>query len=113
MGQSTRNDPSAPVRQPTFLRQWRKKTGLNQEQAAERIGIKQGTLSKIERGELPFNQDFLETIALAYGCDREDLLSVDPTAPDQLRLVWSELMRAPADVKARAVGYIEALLKAS
>jgi transcriptional regulator with XRE-family HTH domain len=86
---------------------------LNQEQAADRIGIKQGTLSRIERGELPYNQDFLETVAEAYGCEPEDLLSFNPRTPDQLRLVWSELRNAPPDVKARAIGYIEALLKAS
>jgi transcriptional regulator with XRE-family HTH domain len=99
-------------RQPTFLRQWRKHRALSQEEAADRIGVKQGTLSKVERGELPYNQDFLERVALAYGCEPEDLLSVNPLKPDPLRLVVSDLRKAPADVRARAINVLEALLKA-
>ena len=75
-------------RQPTFLRQWRDYRGLSQTQASDRLGIKQGTLSKIERGVLPYNQDFLEAAALAYGAyEPADLLTIDPTQPRETDIV--------------------------
>lgn len=73
-------------RRRTFLRQWREKKGLTQEQAADRIGITQGQLSRIERGDTPYNQDFLEQAAEAYQCDPADLIMRDPLLPDA---VWS------------------------
>lgn len=85
---------------------------LSQEKAAERMGIEQGTLSKIERGVLPYNQDFLELAALAYGCDPEDFLSIDPLKPDAPKLVYSKMRNAPLAVQKRIVEVVEALLKA-
>lgn len=75
-----------PVRRRTFLRQWRDHAGLTQESAADRIGITQGQLSRIERGSTPYNQDFLERAADAYRCDPADLLMRDPSQKDAL---WS------------------------
>jgi transcriptional regulator with XRE-family HTH domain len=98
-------------RNRTFLREWRDFRKLSQEEVAERLEIDRSTISRIERGESPYDQDVLEKLALVYGCDPEDMLSINPFGDDQLRLAWSSLQRAPADVKARALGYIEALLK--
>lgn len=83
---------------------------MNQEDAAGRLGIKQGTLSKIERGELPYNQDFLEQAARAYGCDVEDLLAVRPSNSSgeiKDRLKWArETAGFPRAVEAaRAFGW--------
>ena len=85
-------------RQSTFLRNWRKFKKLSQEAAAESLEIKQGTLSKIERGQLPYNQDFLEKAALVYGCDASDLLAVDPLAPRETDVV-KLFRRATPEVK--------------
>jgi len=58
--------------------EWRKFRHLTQERAAERIGIEQATLSRIERGVHPYNQDFLEVAASVYGCEPADLIAVAP-----------------------------------
>lgn len=78
----------AASRQPTFLRNWRKFRKLSQEAASARLNIKQGTLSKIERGELPYNQDFLEQAAIAYLADSaSDLLAIDPLRPRETDVI--------------------------
>lgn len=106
------NEAGVARRKPTFIRAWRKFRDLTQVEAADRIEIKQGTLSKIERGDLPYNQDFLERAALAYGCDVSDLLENDPLRPDPPKLVWDRLKAAPRDVQETALAIIDALLKA-
>jgi transcriptional regulator with XRE-family HTH domain len=106
--------PPPPSRKPTFLREWRKFRKMSQAVACERMGIvKQGTLSKIERGELPYNQDFLEQAALAYGCDAVDLIAVNPLQTDSLKSIFSILRTAPPETQRRVIVVIDALLKAS
>lgn len=102
-----------PARGRTFLREWREFRGLTQQEATERLEIEQPTLSKIERGLTPYNQDLLERAALAYGCDPSDLLNIDPLAPDPPRLIYSKLSKADAVTQRRALDILEALLKAS
>lgn len=87
--------PKPTNRLPHFLRQWRDHKGLSQEEAAERAEIDRTTLSKIERGLVPYNQDLLERLALAYGCDASDLISVNPVAWDGPKLVYDALKKAP------------------
>lgn len=99
------------TRQRTFLREWRKYRGLSQTEAAERVEIDQTTLGRIERGVVPYNQDFLERLALAYGCDVEDLLSVDPLKPDPPKLVYNRLRAAPKAVQEQALRILDALLR--
>jgi transcriptional regulator with XRE-family HTH domain len=85
---------------------------MSQEEVAERLEIDRSTISRIERGESPYDQDILERLALVYRCDPEDLIAINPLGEDSLRIAWSSLRKAPADVRARALGYIDALLKA-
>ncbi len=66
------------IRQPHFLKEWRKDRNLTQEAAADRLGISQGVLSRIERGEVPYDQDFLERAAEAYGTTPASLLIRNP-----------------------------------
>lgn len=98
-------------RQRHFIREWRKFRGKTQEDAAEFLGADQSTVSNLERGKTPYDQDVLERLAVFYGCDPEDLLSNNPFSTDLLKVVWSDLEKAPSNVKAQALGYIEALLK--
>ena len=100
------------VRKHTYLRAWRKSKKLSLTAAGDRIGVEGTTLGRIERGESPYNQDLLERLALAYGCEPEDLLSVNPLQAEPPHLVWQQLQKAPADVRDRAYAVIEALLKA-
>lgn len=109
----------APVKKPehhrrvTYLREWRKYRKLSQETLADRLEIDRTTLSRIERGELPYNQDFLERAAVALGCEPEDIISRDPLRPDPPRLVYDALMTVDNDTRTKVMAMIEALLKAS
>lgn len=84
-------------RKPTYLREWRQNSRLTQDQAAQQLGIEQGTLSKIERGKIPYNQDFLESAAVIYKCDASDLFAVNPRQNDTLSHTFSLLRSAPRD----------------
>jgi len=99
-------------RAATHLRAWRKFRHLSRDAAAERVDIDGTTLGRIERGELPYNQDFLERIALVYGCEPSDILNIDPLKPDPPRLVYDRLRAANKDVQDRAMAVLDALLKA-
>lgn len=90
------------------LRAWRQATGLTLQQAAERIarlsetragadptsrpiGMTHATLSRIERGKLPYSQTFLEIVAEVYRTDPASLIMRDPTDPEGLWSVWEQL----------------------
>lgn len=107
----TGTDEAPPKRGRVFLREWREFRELTQEAAADRVDVDRTTLSKIERGILPYNQDFLERLALAYGCEPAELLGINPLQPDPPKLVYARLRAAPPDVQRRAVAVLEALLK--
>lgn len=91
-------------RQQHFLRAWRKYRKISQETAAERGMISRSLLSKIEAGDIPYNQDLMERLALAYGCQVADLVSRDPT--EQPRIPIFDLPKGDAD---RVHDFIRAL----
>ena len=98
-------------RHRTFLKEWREYRNLTQEKAAERIGVEQPTLSRIERGVSPYSQDFLEQAAFAYMCEPADLLMRNPLDDDAVWSIADNLRKAsPADQE-RAAAIIDALLK--
>lgn len=98
-------------RRRTFLREWRKHAGLSQEAACEHLGMSQPNLSKIERGDLPYDQDLLEAAAALYRCSESDLLYVDPSRATPLRSALAELASAPEPLQRQAISVIAALLK--
>jgi transcriptional regulator with XRE-family HTH domain len=65
-------------RRKTYFREWRLALGLSLEAAAAALGTSGATLSRIERGRQPYNQDLLEKAAALYGCDPAELLVQDP-----------------------------------
>jgi len=77
----------APVTKPKrqrnrhFFREWREHLKLTQDEAAERIGVTQSKLSRIEKGISPYDQDFLEEAALAYGVSIDTLITRHPIIP--------------------------------
>lgn len=107
----TAADPHAPSRAPTFMKQWRVYKKLTQEQVAERVDLDRTTYLRIESGKLPYNQDFLEKLALAFGCDAADILSIDPLKPDPPKLIYQRLKAAPPELQSQALAILEALLK--
>jgi transcriptional regulator with XRE-family HTH domain len=90
----------------TFLREWRTFRHLTQEQAADRMGIDFSTLSRIERGLVPYSQGVLEAAASAYNCAPEDLLAIDPFK-EGLVIDFIQIMKEATDpvAVAEVVGY--------
>lgn len=99
------------TRQKTFMKEWRKYRKLSQEKAAQRVEVDRTTLGRIEKGQLPYNQDFLERLALAYGCEAADILDMNPMKPDAPRLVYDRLKDAPKAMQDQAIRVLDALLK--
>lgn len=81
-------------KQKTFLREWRLYRNLSQEKAAERLEIDRTTLSRIERGLVPYNQGLLESAAEAYSCEVVDLIIRNPTDPEAPWSIWETLKPA-------------------
>jgi transcriptional regulator with XRE-family HTH domain len=100
---------SDPARSGHFFREWRKACGLTLEQAADRIeraseargdagatlarpiSMTHATLSRIERGKLPYSQGLLEILAEVYRTDRASLLMRDPSEAEGLWSIWEQL----------------------
>ncbi len=73
-------------RNPTYIRAWRKKRGYTLSDLVgrlEALGVMTtgATLSRIERGGQPYNQDLLEPIAFALGVESWQLLKDNPDIP--------------------------------
>lgn len=100
------------VRQRHFMHEWRTHRDKSQEEVADMLGIDRTTYSKIERGKLPYNQDFLERLSVVFGCDPADILSVDPMRPQPPKLIWTRVEQAPDDLRTRIMTVVDALLKA-
>lgn len=90
-GLAYRRDNMPMRQQPHFVREWREFRGLNQVQFAERIGITQGQLSKIENGKRHYDQEFLERAALELRCSPADLIVRNPQDPEGIWSVWDQL----------------------
>lgn len=98
-------------RQKTFFKEWRDFRGRKQNEVAELLGVEPSTLSRLERGLSPYDQDVLEKLSLIYLCDPEDLLSIDPLKPDPPRLIYAKLKTATPEKQKLALNLIEAILK--
>lgn len=86
-----------PKRRETFIKAWRKHRDFSLVAAVERLALETGIelsdsqLSRIERGEQPYNQDLLEALAVTYRCDPQDLIMRDPNASDAIWSIWEQL----------------------
>ena len=91
-----------------FLREWREHKGLALEAAAERLVLlsqeradadpemrpltmTHATLSRIERGLIPYNQYLLEYLADMYGTDPGSLIMRDPETSAAIWSIWDTL----------------------
>lgn len=83
-----------------FIREWRKYRGLTLVQLAQRVGVSQPTVSRIERGEQPYSQPILEAFADALGCEPSDLIGRLPGAPSELTLLVNKVPPEKADAVA-------------
>lgn len=91
---------------PTFIRQWRKHRGYSVEKLAEMVEITGASLSRIERGLQPYNQEILERLAEALMTDVASLLIRDPSEPEAIWSIWD---RAKPGERAQIRSVAEAL----
>lgn len=80
-----------PPFRPTFIRQWRQHKGLTLEQLADRVHTTHASLSRIERGMQPYNQELLEALAEALSCTPADLLIRNPLDVEAPWSIWERL----------------------
>lgn len=77
-------------RRRTFFKEWRKHRGLSQEALADRLETSVASVSRIESGQQPYTQDYLEALAEALNTDPASLLMRDPTDPDAIWSLWDQ-----------------------
>lgn len=63
------------------IRDIRKSHGLSQEQLAEMIGTTKGTISKLEKGDMPFTHNWMIRLARALCVRPEEFISNTPLTP--------------------------------
>jgi transcriptional regulator with XRE-family HTH domain len=86
------------ARSRPFIRDWRLHRNLTQEQLAEKVGTSKGHVSRIETGERPYTQQFLESCARVLGCQPADLIARNPEDPEGLWSVWEGIPPAQRDL---------------
>lgn len=93
---------AAIIREKHFIRAWREYRGLSLRRLADLLEMAPGVplmshanIGRIETGQQPYTQDFLEATARALGVTTADLLTVDPTKEGEV----VDLMRAIAERK--------------
>lgn len=98
-----------PIRQRRrhYIKQWREFRGLTQERVAERLGISPTTWGRIEKGDVPYNQDFLEEAAFALQCDIWDLLNRDPTKENDVIDRIDQFRKLDPEEQDEALRYLE------
>lgn len=94
-----------------FFKEWREHVGLDQERAAERIGLSRTQLSKIENLKSPYSQRILERAADAYGCSPADIIMRNPGDPNAPWSLQDSLEKAPQPIQAQIRAVVETLLK--
>lgn len=101
-----------------FIRAWRKYRGLSLRTLADRMEKEPGeplmshaNIGRIENGEQPYNEEFLEAAAEALQCSVSDLLTVDPMIDDAVAELNSILRAASKGDQQRALDVVRALLK--
>lgn len=90
-----------------FIREWRKHIGLTQEQVAEIVGQTATTVGRIEKNDIPYNQDFLEQVADAFGCSVSDLLNADPEKKKRAEAQAARFNDFNPEEQADAIKYLE------
>lgn len=91
-----------------YFQAWRKHRQLNQDQLAERIGVTQETISRLESGKIAYTQPMLEALADALNCSPADLIMRDPTQPGSIWSIWDQI--EPVD-RPKAAKVLEAFTK--
>lgn len=101
-----------------YIRAWREYRDLSLRALANRIEVEPGVplmshanIGRIETGEQPYTQEFLEAASVALRCSVSDLLSVDPRINDAVSELNQLLRAASKDDQQKALDVVRALLK--
>lgn len=86
------------------LLQYRKNSGLSQEELAEKIGVSRQAVSKWERAEASPDTDNLITLAKVYGVSLDELLNVNPEKEKEPPTPESEPESAKAEAETEPKG---------
>jgi transcriptional regulator with XRE-family HTH domain len=79
---------------------------MSQRQLAEAIGMTKASVSRVESGQQPYTQTFLEQTAKALGCAPRDLLA---RPPDEMRAAWLILDQLEPRKARRFLNMLQAL----
>lgn len=99
------------VRTRHFLKEWREFRQLTQAAMASRVHKDRTTYGRIESGEVPYSQDFLELAAYALQCGPADLLVRNPLDKSSLWSIHDQLKKADPDMRTQILAVVEALAK--
>lgn len=107
-----RNKRQPPTKQPPFrvtkIRKWREDRDKTLEEVAEVLGITHATLSRIERGWLPYQQEHLERLSRVLKVDIPSLLYRDP---QDAETIWPSWLEASSDQKQMIVDIAKSIVK--
>lgn len=92
-----------------FIKEWRLKKELNQAQLADKAGVTQSMVSRVENGRSSYDEEFLERVAIAMNVTPADLIMRDPSDPEGL---WSITDQLTPVERAKLVEFAK-ILKAS
>lgn len=91
-----------------FVREWRQHRKLTQQQLADAIGTTPATISRIEKGGMPYIQDTLEPIAVALRTTPAALISRRPGENDQD--LWLLLQQADEGQRSKITAIVRRLI---
>jgi transcriptional regulator with XRE-family HTH domain len=100
----------APATLGTVVRQYRERAGLTQAQLAERAGLADATISRVERGRLHPSADLIGKLASALGVTVDDLLR--RRSPPRDPKVRASVARLVAAVEGLDDGQVDDVRKA-
>lgn len=85
-----------------FLKEWRKERGLTQIQLAEKADVTQSMVSRVEGGS-PYDEEFLERVAVAMNLTLIDILRRDPSAPEPFWSIWDDIPETNRELATEAL----------
>jgi hypothetical protein len=109
----------APIKRPTrqrhkiYFREWREfATDFSQAEVARKIDRDHSSVQRLEAGLVPYNQDWLEDLAILYRCEPGDLISRHPESAKGPRSdVMSSFYSAPPEVQRQVMDAARAIMR--
>lgn len=90
------------------IREYRKRAGLTLEELGFRVGMSAGHLSRLERGEVSYTQERLETLSRELGCRPADLIDDRPPPSPEAQQMDALMQSLTPDERARLLKMAQA-----